>query len=57
MADEISTTYQLGNGLKIEDDQLVVDMDDAAIKDSMKPITSNAVKKEVGDLADYLSQI
>lgn len=57
MADEISTTYQLGNGLKIEDDQLVVDMDDAAIKDSMKPITSNAVKKEVGDLAGYLSQI
>lgn len=57
MADTISTTYELGEGLKIENDKLVVDTTDAAVQNSKKPITSHGVAVEVGNLEVLLHTV
>ena len=57
MADTISTTYEIGEGLKIEDDQLVVDTTDHAVESSKKPITSHGVAVEVGNLEALIATI
>lgn len=57
MAETISTTYELGDGLKIKNDKLVVDTVDAAEKDNKKPITSHGVAVEVGNLEVLLHTV
>lgn len=57
MADTISTTYELGDGLKISNDKLVVDTTDKAEKDNKKVITSHGVALEVGNLEVMLHTI
>lgn len=57
MADTISTTYELGEGLKIVDDALVVDTTNSAEKNNKKPITSHGVAVEVGNLEVLLHTI
>ena len=57
MADTISTNYEIGDGLKIVDDKLVVDSTDKAEKNNKKAITSHGVALEVGNLEVLLKTI
>lgn len=57
MPETISTIYELGTGLKIVDDTIVIDSANVAEKDNMKPITSHGVAVEVGNLEILLSQL
>lgn len=57
MADTISTTYEIGDGLKIQDDTLVVDTTDKAEKNNSKPISSHGVALEVGNLEVLLATV
>lgn len=57
MEETISTIYELGTGLKIVGDQLVVDTTDVAEENNQKPITSHGVSIEVGNLSALLATI
>lgn len=53
----ITTTYEIGEGLKVVGDTLVVDTTDEAKKDKTNPITSNGVAIEVGNLDALLHTV
>lgn len=57
MADKVTTTYEIGEGLKIEDNKLKVDSIDEAIESSKKPITSHGVALEIGNLEVLLKTV
>lgn len=57
MADTVSTTYEIGDGLKIDSDVLVVDTTDKAEKGNQKVISSHGVALEVGNLETLLNTI
>lgn len=57
MADTITTTYEVGDGLKIEGDKIIVDTTDNVEKNNKKPITSRAVATEIGDLESLMGKI
>ena len=55
---EYTTTYEIGEGLKVTPDgKLTVDTVDSAIKDESRPITSNGVAVEVGNLDALLNTV
>lgn len=57
MADKVSTTYEIGDGLKVVDDVLIVETTDKAEKNNQKAITSHGVALEVGNLEVLLATI
>lgn len=52
---EITTTYKIGEGLKVVGDTIEVDVTDHAEDDNKQPITSRGVAIEVGNLDALLS--
>lgn len=59
MADTVngSVEYEIGEGLKVVDDTLMVDSVDTATKDERRPITSHGVAVEVGNLEVLLHTV
>lgn len=55
--DKVMTTYEIGEGLKVEDDVLKVDSTDEAIESSKKPITAHGVALEIGNLEVLLHTV
>ena len=53
----VEIEYEIGEGLKVVGDKLCVDTVDQAIKDEKRPITSNAVHVEVGNLDALLRTV
>lgn len=47
--------YEIGPGLKVENGKLCVDVTDAVEHDNTKPITSNGVAIEIGNLDALLN--
>lgn len=49
--------YEIGEGLKVVDDTLMVDSTDSATKNDNRPITSHGVAVEVGNLEVLLATV
>lgn len=49
--------YEIGTGLKVVDDTLMVDAVDVAKKDEERPISSHGVALEVGNLEVLLATV
>ena len=57
MADTVTTTYEIGPGLKVVNGTLMADTTDDSQKDNMQPITSNGVAIEIGNLDALLRTV
>lgn len=57
MADTVTTTYEIGPGLKVVNGILMADTTDDSQKDNMQPITSNGVAIEIGNLDALLRTV
>jgi hypothetical protein len=53
----VEIEYEIGDGLKVVDGRLCVDTVDQAIRNETRPITSNAVNVEVGNLDALLQTV
>ena len=51
------TDYQIGPGLKLENNVLSVDTVDQVLEDNTKPVTSGAVYMELGNVEALLANI
>lgn len=52
-----SMPYEIGPGLKVESGVLSVDTAGAVEADNTRPVTSDAVYRELGDVEDLLSAL
>lgn len=52
-----SAPYQIGSGLKLEENVLSVDVADTVEKDNSKPVTSGAVYMELGNVEALLANL
>ena len=52
-----SMPYEIGPGLKVESGVLSVDTAGAEEADNTRPVTSDAVHRELGDVEDLLSAL
>ncbi len=52
-----SMPYEIGPGLKVESGVLSVDTAGAVEADNTRPVTSDAVHRELGDVEDLLSAL
>ena len=57
MADTITTAYEVGDGLKIVNEVLIVDTTDKIEANNSRPISSRGVASEIGDLSELLANI
>ena len=53
----VEIEYEIGEGLKVVNGKLCVDTVNQAIKEERRPITSNAVNVEVGNLDALLHTV
>ena len=54
---EVTTTYEIGKGLKVVNGTLMADTTDEAQEEEMNPITSNGVAIQVGNLDSLLRTV
>lgn len=57
MPDKVTTTYEIGEGLKVENNTLKVDSTDDITESSKKPITSHGAALGIGNLEVLLHTV
>lgn len=54
---EVTTTYEIGEGLKVVGNTLMADTTDTSEVDNRQPITSNGIAIEIGNLNALLDTV